>query len=365
MNKRLEQLTYMMTAQQVEAVAVNPGPTLSYLTGLSFHLMERPTLLLLAPPNRAVLVLAELEKGKVASGEYDVFTYDDNPATWPGVFRQAAASIDLDGKRVGVEPARMRFLELRLLEQAAPHSKFVSAEAVFADLRMRKEPAEIMAMRKAVKIAQSALLHTLALVKPGASEREIASELSMQLLHAGSDPELPFPPIVASGPNSANPHASPSERRLAPGDMLVIDWGAAYNGYFSDLTRTFAVGKVDDELLQIASATAQANAAARAAARPGLPAGAVDLAARQVIADAGYAQAFTHRTGHGLGLEAHEPPYIFAQNSLILQPGMTFTIEPGIYLPGYGGVRVEDDVVITENGAESLSDLQRDLLILE
>ncbi len=180
----------------------------------------------------------------------------------------------------------------------------------------------------------------------------------------GSEPELPFQPIVAAGPNSANPHATPTDRPIQPGDLLIIDWGATHHGYFSDLTRTFAIGEVAPELAHITEVCLQANAAGRAAARPGIPAGEVDAAARKVIEEAGYGEFFTHRTGHGLGLDVHERPFIFGGNPDVLQPGMTFTVEPGIYLPHRGGVRVEDDVVITPEGARSLSDMPRALRYL-
>ena len=142
---------------------------------------------------------------------------------------------------------------------------------------------------------------------------------------------------------------------------LVVDWGAACRGYFSDLTRTFTVGSVEAEFSRIGELVFQANSAGRAASRPGIPAGDVDRAARQVISAGGYASFFTHRTGHGLGMEEHEAPYIFAENTLQLAPGMTYTVEPGIYLPGRGGVRIEDNVVITPEGHESLSDMPREL----
>jgi Xaa-Pro dipeptidase len=172
---------------------------------------------------------------------------------------------------------------------------------------------------------------------------------------------MPFSPIVAFGPNSANPHATPTERQLAEGDLLLFDWGAAVDGYFSDITRTFAVGDVDPELTKIAGIVKEANAAARAIGKPGLPISAVDKAARNVIELAGYGEYFTHRTGHGLGMEGHEEPYIRGDNEQLLETGMTFTIEPGIYLPGRGGVRIEDDVLVTENGLESFTDYPREL----
>jgi Xaa-Pro dipeptidase len=145
---------------------------------------------------------------------------------------------------------------------------------------------------------------------------------------------------------------------------LVIDWGAAFEGYFSDLTRTFAIGEVSDEMQKIVAIVEAANAAGRKAARPGVPSGEVDRAARDVIEAAGYGQYFIHRTGHGLGLEAHEAPYIRLDNQQLLEPGMTFTVEPGIYLPGRNGTRIEDNLVITESGSESLSDMPRALRVL-
>jgi Xaa-Pro dipeptidase len=265
---------------------------------------------------------------------------------------------------VGVEPGRMRVLELRMLESAAETAQYLSAEECLADLRMRKDQSEIEAMRRAAQIAQQALKEALPKVKAGISERELAAVLTAQLLRAGSDVELPFAPIVSSGPNGANPHALPSERRLQAGDLLVIDWGAAYKGYFSDITRTFAIGDIEDEFRQIAAIVRQANQAGRAAVKPGTAAHAVDQAARDVIEKAGYGQFFTHRTGHGLGMEAHEAPYMRAGNLQILEAGMTFTIEPGIYLPGRGGVRIEDDVVVTKDGGESLTNMPRELVTL-
>ncbi len=196
------------------------------------------------------------------------------------------------------------------------------------------------------------------------TEKEIAAELVVQLLRHGSQSDMPFAPIVSSGPNSANPHAVPSDRKLRPGDLLVVDWGAAVDGYISDLTRTFAVGKVDEEYRKIHQIVLEANAAGRAAAQPGVPCANVDSAARTVIEKAGYGQYFTHRTGHGIGMEPHEDPYMRGDNLQLLEPGMAFTVEPGIYLPGRNGVRIEDNVVITEDGAECLSDMPRELRVV-
>lgn len=350
----------------MDALVLNPGPTLTYLTGLHFHLMERPVVAIFTPGQPTVIVLPELETGKLEGLPYAVesFSYGEDLQSWDAAFHAAALAAHLDGKRVGVEPLRLRLIELRFLEAAAGQASFVSAEPEIAALRMRKDATEIAAMQQAVEIAQQALQATLPAVRVGMTERELASELSYQLLRAGAQPEFPFPPIVSAGPNAANPHAVPGERPLQPGDLLVIDWGAMYDDYCSDLTRTFAIGEVDAEWQRIAAVVREANEAGRAACRPGIPAGDVDKAARAVIEAAGYGDYFIHRTGHGLGMESHEAPYMRSGNPQILEPGMTFTVEPGIYIAGQNGVRIEDNVAITSSGAQTLSNLPRELITL-
>jgi Xaa-Pro dipeptidase len=258
----------------------------------------------------------------------------------------------------------MRLLEFGHIRAGAPEADFPDASDMVSRLRVRKDVEEITAMRQAVQIAQFSLEATIPLIKKGITEKEVAGELVVQLLRHGSQSGVPFTPIVSAGPNGANPHATPSDRKLQPGDLLVVDWGAAVNGYVSDLTRTFAVGEVDAEYQKIHKIVQEANIAGRAAARPGVPCANVDLAARTVIEQAGYGQYFTHRTGHGIGMEGHEDPYMRGDNMQLLEPGMAFTVEPGIYLPGRNGARIEDDVVITEDGAESLSDMPREIRVV-
>ena len=363
---RISHLLDIIKKAGLDAIAFNPSPSLTYLTGLHLGIMERPMVLILTAGGKAALVLPELEmlKTKELTFPVEVFPYGDNPATWSKSFRAACQALDLNGKKVGLEPTHMRVLELRYLEGAAPQATFIAAGDSLAALRLQKEAGEVEAMRKAVGIAQRALLATIPAIKPNVTEREIAGELTLQLLRAGLGSEFAFTPIVSSGPNSANPHAVPTDRKLAVGDLLVIDWGATAEGYMSDLTRTFAIGEVQPEFKRIAEVVMAANAAGRAAGRPGIAAGRVDHAARKVIEDAGYGVYFTHRTGHGLGIEGHEEPYMFGENTLLLAAGMTYTVEPGIYLPGRGGVRIEDDVLVTPEGCETLSDLPRELYVI-
>jgi Xaa-Pro dipeptidase len=329
-------------------------------------LMERPVVLFFAKDRVPAIVLPELELQKVASLPYklQVFAYTENPSEWGTVFRKAAQALGLDGKRIGVEPRQLRLLEFRYVKDGAPEADYPDASEVLSGLRLRKDKPEVEAMRRAVKIAQDALEATIPAIKIGMTEKELAAELVTQLFRNGSEPELPFAPIVSGGPNAANPHASPSDRKIQAGDLLVVDWGAAYDGYISDLTRTFAVGQVDDEYMKIHQIVQAANAAGRAAGKPGVLCAAVDKAARDVIEQAGYGVYFTHRTGHGIGMEGHEEPYMRSDNMQLLEPGMAFTVEPGIYLPGRNGVRIEDNVVITETGADVLSDMPREIRVV-
>ncbi len=362
-SSRLERLNVALSQAALDGVVLNPGPTFTYLTGVSFHLMERPVVLLVAPGRRPVLVLPELEKLKVDLFPYpvDAFCYGENPAEWDAVFRKAVSSLGLDGRKLGVEPRQLRLLEFRHVRAGAPEADYPDASEALASLRLRKDEAEVEAMRRAVKAAQDALEATIPSIKVGATEKEIAAELNVQLLRQGSESELPFSPIVSGGPNSANPHASPSTRKLQPGDLLVIDWGARVDGYISDLTRTFALGEVGPELRKIAEIVLAANTAGRLAGHPGAPCANVDKAARHVIEQAGYGQYFTHRTGHGIGMQDHEDPYMRGDNMQMLYPGMAYTVEPGIYLPGRGGVRIEDNVIVTKDGVDVLSDMPREL----
>jgi Xaa-Pro dipeptidase len=364
--ERIARLGRLMQEHGLEAVALNPGPTFVYLTSLSFHLMERPVVALFAPDRQPWLILPEFERTKAEAGPIDfrLATYEEDEPSRQRAFEQAAVGFGLDSVRVGVEPLRLRVLELRLLESVAPKAEFVNGEAALIPVRASKDESELKAMRTAIQIAEVSLEATLTHVRLGMTEHELAGELTLQLLRAGSEPELPFSPIVAFGPNCALPHGLPGERKSQQGDLLLIDWGANHRGYISDITRTFSFGPPDPELERIHRIVQEANQAGRDAVRPDAACSAVDGAARSVIAQAGYAEYFTHRTGHGIGLDVHEPPFMRGDNPERLVPGMTFTVEPGIYLNGRGGVRIEDDILVTSDGSETLTSLPRELRII-
>jgi len=364
LTRRQEKLAHALQAAGLDALALNPGSSLTYLTGLHFHLMERPVVGVFTGEQPPKLVLPELEAAKLSGLPYPISPtrYGEDPTTWPQRFSDAFGA--LGPVKIGVEHLTMRLVEYRLLQAALPGAEFVDATETVARLRMYKDDQEAEDMQTAVNIAEAALEATLPLVRVGMTEKEVASMLVQNVLKSGSTGLLPFQPIVSTGPNGANPHAMPSDRRLSAGDLLVIDFGASHNDYFSDITRTFAVAEFSPEQQKVHQTVVEANLAGQAAAVPGKACGEVDRAARAVIEAAGYGEYFIHRTGHGLGREAHEEPYMRAGNPMLLEPGMTFTIEPGIYLPDRFGVRIEDNVIITASGVKSFSTYPREITVI-
>jgi Xaa-Pro aminopeptidase len=252
---------------------------------------------------------------------------------------------------------------LALQEASARKVSFEPASPVTKELRMRKDAAEVEALRAAAKGVDRVLSRLPQEVAfTGRTEAEVSAEIRRMTLE--EDHQTAEFAIVGSGPNSASPHHEPGDRVIEPGDLVVCDFGGRHRGYFSDVTRTFVVGEPTAEHLDVHGAVLAANEAGRAAVRPGATCQEVDRAARAVIEDAGYGEWFVHRTGHGIGLEVHEHPYLVEGNKQVLEPGMTFSVEPGVYLPGRHGARVEDIVVCTEEGGESLNEAERGLVVV-
>jgi Xaa-Pro dipeptidase len=363
-SQRISQLLSLAAQHDLQAVAVMPGPNMQYFTGLHFHLSERPTVALLPVRGQPTLICPAFEATKTQRSPipWQLFTYIDGQDPLDA-FQAACRALQLGQKRLGIEAYRLRVLELRLLEQAVAALTIEAADHLIAQLRMLKDADEIAALRRAIEITEKALDEVLPIVQAGMTERQVANQLVLALLRGGAE-ALAFEPLIQAGPNSALPHATAGAHVIQLGEVLLMDFGVAIDGYNSDLTRTFAVGQPDAELKKIYEIVKQANAAGRAAARPGATGQDVDRATRQIILKAGYGQYFTHRTGHGLGLEGHEPPYVVEGNAVPLEVGNTFTVEPGIYVPGLGGVRIEDDVLITASGAESLTTYDRELRII-
>lgn len=361
---RLDRLYRALESAGLSALALVPGPNLRYLTGLSMHPSERLTLAMLRE-GRGVLVLPALEVPRAReflTADMELLPWTDEQGPEEAL-QQLRVLIALTGERIGVEERAMRLLEWNALLRAFPLRRTEPADLLLAGLRMAKDDAELGAMRRAARALEQGLQATLEQLRPGMTERQVARAWQWATADLGVD-GIGEEPIVVAGPRGASPHNVPSDRPIGHGELVTLDWVVSVDGYYADITRTVAVGEPGPERRRIYELVRQANEAGRAAVRPGVAAEAVDHAARAVITAGGYGPHFLHRTGHGLGLEVHEPPYIVAGNTLLLPAGVTFTVEPGIYIEGLGGVRIEDDIVVTAEGGESLTTMGRELLVL-
>lgn len=270
--------------------------------------------------------------------------------------------LEQGGGVLAIESDHLSVADLRVLEDVLRGSPRETSGVVEA-CRMHKDAHEIAMIARACEVSDAALQSILPGVRPGVSERDIARWLEAAMFAHGAD-ELSFETIVAGGPHSAKPHHEPTTRPLEEGDLLLIDFGAAVEGYHADETRTFAVGAPADWQREIHAIVAEAQQAGRDAARGGADLLDVDSAARSVVADAGYAAYFDHGLGHGVGLQIHEAPFFSPRSTGKLPAGSPVTIEPGIYLPGRGGVRIEDTILVGEGPSRSLTESPRDLVVL-
>jgi Xaa-Pro aminopeptidase len=342
-----------------DAVVVPPSPDLTYLVGYAPIPFERPTLLVLRPDRSPVMLVPALEEPLAASVTGDLVEVrpwldGDDP------YEAAAALLPSAGRAAVGE--RLWASHLLGLQAVSPGLSFSPASRVLGPIRAVKDQDELAALRRAARAADETFRQVCENTFQGRREDEIAQELAALLMEHGHD-RAEFT-IVASGPHSASPHHEPGGRTILPGDVVVMDFGGELAGYFSDTTRTVVVGDPSDEIQRVYEVVARAQAAACDAVRPGMAAQDLDRVARDVIDGAGYGDRFIHRTGHGIGLEVHEPPYLVEGEPWILEPGTTFSIEPGIYLEGRFGVRIEDIVVVTDAEGERLNRSSRDLRIV-
>ena len=361
-NNRIARLAPLMKEQSLDWMALVPSPSMVYLSGIHSHTSERPVVLFVSVEGETGIIIPGLEAMKaeaVGISAENIFAWSDQEGYY-GAFEKAAQVLGLAGKNIGVEALKMRVLESDMLSEIAK-ATVMHADNVMDTLRLSKDEDEIAAMQKAVDIAERAIEIVLPKIKIGMTEKAIASMLTQTLMDEGAD-AMAFGPIVSAGPNTASPHATPTERPIEAGDLMIIDWGVYSGDYVSDITRTYAVGEISDEKRKIYEVVAASNAAGVAACVPGVTGAQIDKASRDVIDAAGYGEYSIHRTGHGLGMEAHEAPSLVEGNNNVLPAGSAFTVEPGVYVPGVGGARVEDDIVLTEDGHISLTSVTRELV---
>ena len=362
---RLDQLRQAASAAGVDAVVLTPAATMTWLLGHEFEAHERLFLLIVPTSGAAVAVVPALEEANfrgAAPSVESLHLWDD--ADGPEKAAADAFKCLAKASRVAVEPLSLRYMEFGHVQRELPKAKIESAESVVAALRLKKSDEEAALMKRASKIAEAALEFTLRDVKPGRKEVEIASKLSSELLRRGGG-GISFGPIVLSGPKSALPHGVPDDREMQEGEFLLIDFGTSFDGYHCDITRTFVVsGSPTDRMREVYEAVLQANIRGVAASRPGVTYDYVHKNCQANLHGPRFKEFMTHRTGHGLGLEIHEPPSVMAGNDDVVEEGAVFTIEPGLYLNGWGGVRIEDNIRVTEQGCELLTSSPRELRIL-
>ncbi|MGI8306845.1 M24 family metallopeptidase [Saccharopolyspora hattusasensis] len=363
---RLTKAAETAAAAELDALLITPGSDLRYLLGAGGESHERLTCLVLPADDRPALVLPKLEE--LGFADIPLAELGIDVVTWVDGQDPHTMVADLAGR--GGAPARlavadvMPALHVLPLRDALPDAEQVLTGTVLRELRMRKDAAEIEALRKAGAAIDRVHARMAEFLKPGRTEAEVGADISAAILEEGHT-EAAFV-VVGSGPNGASPHHAVSNRVIERGDVVVIDIGGPNaEGYNSDCTRTYAIGEpAQADVRETYAVLEAAQRAAVEAVRPGATAESIDAAAREPIAAAGFGEFFVHRTGHGIGLDVHEEPYIVGGNALPLEAGMAFSVEPGIYQPGRWGARIEDIVIVTEDGVESVNNQPHELMVL-
>ena len=354
----MEGLRRWMANRHLDATYVSRPVSIAYLTG--FHAEPHERLMgLVVKREGATLVVPALEEQKAgaqAEGA-EVVAWRDGEDPYELVSRALRGLGE-----IGVEKEHLSLHAAEVITARTGVSELVDAGAEIRRMRLLKSEEELEKLARAAAITDAATDLIFSRLRVGQTEVEAAFILSSLIGELGG--ALSFPCLVQSGPNSALPHLEPSSRKLAAGDLVLLDFGAAFDGYKADTTRMAVVGEPSARQREVHRVVVEAHDAAIAAVKPGIGAGEVDAAARRVIDAAGYGERFFHRVGHGLGLEGHEDPSLDPGSNTLLEPGMVFTIEPGIYIPGFGGVRVEDDLVVTEAGCRVLTKADRALRVI-
>jgi Xaa-Pro aminopeptidase len=358
---RMRRAAEEASAQGFDALLVAPSPDLAYLTGYDPMPLERPTLLVLRPGDEPVMLVPELERPLAADSpggrSMELIGWTD--AVDP--YLEAARLLPSQGRIAVCD--RLWASHVLALQRAVGAAAFESASPVIGRLRAVKDDDELAALRRAARGADESFRQICTMGFLGRREEQVAADLADLLVrndHAAAE----FT-IVASGPNAASPHHEPGGRTILPRDAVVMDFGGALGGYHSDTTRTVVVGEPVEGFERVYDAVQRAQEAACDAVRPGIEAQEIDRVARRIIDDAGLGEKFIHRTGHGIGLEVHEAPYIVEGNDWVLEAGTTFSVEPGVYLEHEFGVRIEDIVVVTADGVERLNRSTRTLQVVE
>jgi len=364
MNQRLQAFSSWLQQQHSSFAFITSSANIFYLSGFWCDPHERLLALLVFPDGEPALVCPQMEvlRARRAGWGDIVIGYDDSADPWEEIRRHLQGR-NIDANAIAVEKHHLSFARFERISALFPHAQWHDAEEKLRQLRLIKDEQEMKRMRQAAELADRAIEIGVSAIRPGATELELVAVIEYELKKLGVE-GMSFPTTVLTGARTADPHGVPGAVAVAPGDFVLFDLGVIVDGYCSDITRTVVCQTASDEQRLIYDTVRRAQQAAINACRPQITMGEIDRAARSVIEQAGYGPYFTHRVGHGLGIDIHEYPSLHSTNTDPLVAGMVFTIEPGIYVPAIGGVRIEDDVAVTANGVDVLTSFSKELIIV-
>jgi Xaa-Pro dipeptidase len=362
LSARAKALQKILAKKGLSGMVVSSTSNMFYFAGIPIQSFERFAALVIPADGEPALILPDLEAEKAheQSDVRDVNSYPDEAGP-SRLIRAILAEHKLDKGTLGVERT-LPFAFYRQISNAIPKARIVDATEATMELRLTKEPGELAIMKEAGRIVEKGIRAGTESIRVGATELQIGFEIEKEIRRLGGE-KVPFNAVLA-GRNAALPHGESTVTKVQRGDCVLMDVSATYRGYYADLTRTVFVGEVSANQREVYRAVLEAQTSTISTIKPGIVAGSLDRRARSVIAKAGFGKFFIHRTGHGLGLDVHEEPSITSSCPLVLAPGMTFTVEPGIYLPGKLGVRIEDDLAVAKDGAEPLGGCGKEMLVV-
>lgn len=364
MQKRIKAFQNWLIEENIDTAILTSSENVFYFSKFFSDPHERLLAIVLFQNEEPFLVCPqmEVETARAAGFEQTIIGYQDTENPWEKVNAEIQKRVSTVNK-IAVEKTHMNVERYEVVLKSYPSAQFISAEEKLNQLRTIKDEDEIEKIRKACELADYAIEVGVHAIKESISELEIVAAIEYEMKKKGVQ-KMSFDTTVLAGAKAASPHGVPGAAKVKKGDFVLFDLGVIYEGYCSDITRTVAFGDVSEESRKVYETVLQAQLKAVEASRPGITCAELDQTARNIISDAGYGEYFTHRLGHGLGISIHEYPSVTETNQLVLQPGMVYTIEPGIYIPNKVGVRIEDDILITKDGAEVLTKYPKELQVI-
>ncbi|WP_407269013.1 M24 family metallopeptidase [Radiobacillus sp. PE A8.2] len=363
--ERINHLQEQLTKNNLDSIFITSKANVFYTSNYYTDPHERVVAIFIDNLGEPVFILPAMEQEDAieAGWKGELITYYDHENPWQ-LFQAYLRKSKRMPTSLGIEKDHLTVERLEQLQTIFNNTTFINAQSLLANLRVIKDGNEYSILKQAAAFADLGVKTGIEAIKQGKSELEIVAEIEYTLKKQGVR-EMSFSTMVLSGTKTASPHGTPDHKKIEVGDLVLFDLGVVYNGYCSDITRTVAYKNITEQQQAIYQTVLAAQQKAIEAATIGTPVGDIDQAARQHITDNGYGEYFKHRIGHGIGIDVHEFPSMAANNTVTLKEGMCFTIEPGIYVPGVGGVRIEDEVFISENGTELLTSFPKELQIIE